>query len=123
MATKYTAEELRELKAYYFGHTLEESAEKFGRAASAIQHKAMALGWRKYDRRGGKKTMAKRQARLEKERIEAISERSKYGCMPNPLIFLEDNWRELARNIRLQDTKVRHHHWGTFVVGKGYNDD
>lgn len=123
MATKYTAEELRELKAYYFGHTLEECATKFGRAANAIQHKANALGWRKYEKRGGKKTIAKKQAQLEKERIEAIAERSKYGCMPNALIFLEDNWRTIAHNIRLQELPKRHHDWGTFVVGKGYEND
>lgn len=74
---------------------------------------------------------AERPIRSKRTRIEGESDdtRSKYGCMPNPLIFLEGgNWVNKARQIRDHESKGvyadRHHHWGTFVVGRmgGFDD-
>lgn len=119
----WTDEEVTKLRKIYYKHSLVDLSAIFDRSPSTIQHKASSLGMFRYHRCGGKITQEKKRRALERERELAKGERSKYGCMPNALIFLEENWREKAwAEHRQERGRTRVHHWGTFVVGKGYDE-
>lgn len=111
----WTNEEEAKLKEVYSEYSFAELAVLFGRSVIGVKKRAELLGLFRHPKEKKPKPVTK---------IDDGEERSKYGCMPNALIFLEPNWIDTARNIRLRDTVSRSpHHWGTFVVGRGNKED
>lgn len=119
--TQWTPEEDAKLIEVFEQYSPHELALLFNRTADAVRQRAARLGMIRYE----KKSESARRVAAQRKKVEKDDDpKTIYGCMPNPLIFLQPNWRTLAKEIRLRDTMSRGcHHWGTFVIGRGNRED